>query len=55
MGQGMIIITPSPEEVRGIASQHGIESRVIGEITKEPTITIRNKGIDSDKQKELKF
>jgi phosphoribosylformylglycinamidine cyclo-ligase len=55
MGQGMIIITPSPNEVMSVANQHGIESRVIGEVTKEPTIIIRNKGINSDKQKELKF
>src|SRR3989338_5928951 len=55
MGQGMIIITPSPDEVMSVANQHEIENRVIGEITKEPTIRIRNKGINSDKQKELKF
>src|SRR3989344_3327047 len=55
MGQGMVIITPNPDEVISVANQHGIESRVIGEITKEPTIRIRNKGINSDKQKELKF
>ena len=55
MGQGMIIITPSPDEVMNIANQHRVESRVIGEVTKEPIIRIRNKGINADKQKELKF
>ncbi|MEK6939440.1 MAG: AIR synthase-related protein [Nanoarchaeota archaeon] len=55
MGQGMIIITPNSGEVIDVANQHGIKSTVIGEITNEPTITIRNKGINSDKQKELKF
>ena len=55
MGQGMIIITPSPDEVMKIANQHGIESQVMGEVTKEPGIRILNKGINSDKQKELKF
>ncbi|MBI2047100.1 hypothetical protein HYT26_02985 [Candidatus Pacearchaeota archaeon] len=55
MGQGMIIITPNPDEVISVAEQHGIESRVIGEVTKEPTIRIRNKGINSDKQKEIIF
>ncbi len=55
MGQGMIIIAPSPDEVISVANQHGIESRVIGEITKDPTIKIQNKGINSDKQRELQF
>lgn len=55
MGQGMIIVTPEPDDVISVAEQHGIESRVIGEVTKEQNIRIRNKGINSDKQKELKF
>lgn len=55
MGQGMIVITPCPEEVIETANQHGVESRVIGEVTKEPSIRIKNKGISSNKQKELKF
>lgn len=55
MGQGMIVVTPSPDEVITVANQHGIESRVIGEVIKEQGIKIRNKGINSDKQKELEF
>ncbi len=55
MGQGMIVITPNPDTVMKIAGQYEIESKVGGEITKEPGIRIRNKGINSDKQKELVF
>ncbi len=55
MGQGMVVISPNPDEVINVANQHGVESRVIGEVTKEPNIKIKNKGINSDKQKELKF
>jgi phosphoribosylformylglycinamidine cyclo-ligase len=55
MGQGMIIITPNPDEVINVAGQHEIESKIIGEITKEPTIKILNKGINSGKQKILEF
>lgn len=55
MGQGMIVITPSPDEVMNVAKQHGIESRVIGEVTKKSTIQIKNKGLNADKQKELEF
>ncbi len=55
MGQGMIIITPSPEEVIKVADHHSIESKVIGEVTKEAGIRIRNKGINSVQQKEIRF
>lgn len=42
-GQGMVLITPKPEEVINIASKHGIYSERIGEVVKEPGIKIRNK------------
>ena len=48
MGQGMIIITPSPDDVIRAAQEHGIESKVIGEVIGEPNIRIKNKGINSD-------
>lgn len=38
MGQGMIIITPSPDEVMRVAIEYGIESKIIGQITKEQNI-----------------
>src|SRR3989344_4374442 len=43
MGQGMLIITLNPDEVMSISNQYRIESRVIGEVTKEPIILIKNK------------
>lgn len=44
MGQGMIVITPDPVEVRDIAGDLGIESSVLGEVTKKPGIVIRSRG-----------
>ncbi|MEK6809749.1 MAG: AIR synthase-related protein [Nanoarchaeota archaeon] len=55
MGQGMIIITPDPDTVINLATQHGIESKIMGEITKQAGITIRNKGINAYAEKELCF
>ena len=55
MGQGMIIVTPCPQAVMKVAKEHGIESKVIGEVTKGPAIRIRNKGINAASQKELVF
>jgi len=54
MGQGMIVITPTPEDVMRIAKEHEIESRVVGEVTKETGIRIKSQGIHS-KDKELLF
>ena len=54
MGQGMIIITPEPEKVINVASFHNIESKIIGEITKNPGITIKSKGYYSEGE-ELRF
>ena len=44
MGQGMIIITPKPDEVIKIAKNYKIESKCIGYITKDPKIRIENRG-----------
>jgi len=44
MGQGMIIVTPEPEEVVGIAKEHCIQGQGIGRVTREPGIRIRNRG-----------
>ncbi|MBI4116279.1 hypothetical protein HY449_00880 [Candidatus Pacearchaeota archaeon] len=54
MGQGMIIITSEPEKVMNVASFHNIESKIIGEITKNPGITIKSKGYYSEEE-ELRF
>ncbi|MBI4151978.1 hypothetical protein HY496_03330 [Candidatus Woesearchaeota archaeon] len=45
MGQGMLLVTPKPEEIMHIAQNHGIQSKVVGEITEKPEIVIRSKGI----------
>lgn len=45
MGTGMIIITSTPDDVIRIASEHDIQNRVIGRVTREPTIKIKNKGV----------
>jgi phosphoribosylformylglycinamidine cyclo-ligase len=42
MGQGMVVITPKPEEVMKIAQGHRIESQVIGEVRNNPEIRITN-------------
>lgn len=55
MGQGMIIVTPTPDDVIRVASDYSIESKVIGEIYSKPNITIRNRGLNSGKNKELIF
>lgn len=40
MGQGMLIITGTPDKVLKIAKKHGIEAQVAGEVTDKPGITI---------------
>ena len=55
MGQGMIIVTPEPEKVMAVAEEYNIDSKVIGQVSSEPTIRIRNKGLNSDRQKTLAF
>lgn len=44
MGQGMLIITPKPDEVIRIAKEHNIESKVAGEIVSKPGIVVKSKG-----------
>ncbi|MDP3882149.1 MAG: lyase family protein [Nanoarchaeota archaeon] len=41
MGQGMLVITPDPARVIEIASQHGIEAKIAGEIVQSPGILIK--------------
>lgn len=55
MGQGMIIITPEPNDVIRVANEHGIESRVIGEVSSKPGIRIRNRGLNQNETPELQF
>ncbi len=54
MGQGMIIVTPKPEEVIRIAEGYSILAKCIGRVVSEQGIRIRNKGaMNPDKAKEL--
>ena len=55
MGQGMLIITPEPNEVIKIAAKHNIVSEEVGYITSNSGIEIRNKGINSSKERVLYF
>jgi len=44
MGQGMLIITSSPEKVIFLSSKHRIRAKEIGKITDKPGITIVSRG-----------
>lgn len=55
MGQGMILVAPSPEAIIAVAKEHGIEAKVIGKITKEPGIQLISKGYNAKKETWLKF
>lgn len=46
MGQGMLLISQSPEDVMAVAFEHGIESKVVGRITDDSHITINSAGIE---------
>ena len=41
MGHGMIIATPSPQEIIKVAQAHNIEAQVVGTVTRDPAIRIR--------------
>ena len=44
MGQGMIIVTPKPDEVIKVATDYVIQAQNIGRVTKEQGIRIKNRG-----------
>jgi len=44
MGQGMLIVSPEPDNVMAVAQSHGIESKVVGEIDDKPGIKLVSKG-----------
>lgn len=44
MGQRMLVITSDPDTVIRIGQQHGKESKVVGEVTRDPSIVITSKG-----------
>jgi len=55
MGQGMLIISPKPDDVVKIASSHGIESKPVGRIRHGIEIEIKNKGIFKERDMYIKF
>jgi phosphoribosylformylglycinamidine cyclo-ligase len=55
MGQGMIVITPEPDEVMKISGKFGIESKIVGNVSEDPGIIITNKGLNSNQEPTLKF
>lgn len=55
MGQGMAIITPDPDAAIKIAMSHGIEAKIIGEVTKDPEIVVANQGLNKAKENWLSF
>lgn len=48
MGPGMLALTPRPQAVMDVASEYGISSQVIGQVTREPGINIRSKGTEHE-------
>lgn len=55
MGQGMALITPQPEEAIKIAEAHGLEAKIIGEITESPEIVVSNQGLNKAEDQWLTF
>ena len=55
MGQGMLVVTPEPEQIIRIAKQFDIDSKIVGKISEEKGITISNKGYYSKDKLILKF
>ncbi len=51
MGQGMVIITPSPSDVIAIAKAHDMSAKIIGEIIRQPSISIVSRGAKSTGKK----
>ena len=44
MGQGMLLITPQPQDVLAVARQHDIQAQVVGEVTAQPGIHLHSQG-----------
>jgi len=54
MGQGMMLVTPEPENVLAEAKNAGLEARMVGRVVKEPRVKIVSKGVEKPGQ-ELTF
>ncbi len=55
MGQGMLILSPQPDQVLALAQRSSITAKVVGRVREKPGITIKNKGFFADQNKELAF
>ncbi|MFA5995784.1 MAG: AIR synthase-related protein [Patescibacteria group bacterium] len=55
MGNGMLIITPEPEQIMSIAKQYNIKAQVAGKIISDKKINIKNKGYFQKQQSTLIF
>lgn len=44
MGQGMVIIAPEPSQIIEIANRHQIDAKIIGTVTSDASIRVKNKG-----------
>lgn len=50
MGPGMVVATPEPDKVLAEAKEQGIDAQVIGQVTDEPGIRIKNRGVVQDEE-----
>lgn len=50
MGNGMIIITPKPDDIIRIAKKYEIDAKIIGKISSDNSIKIRNMGYNKNKE-----
>jgi phosphoribosylformylglycinamidine cyclo-ligase len=50
MGPGMVVATPEPARVLAEARAQGIDAQIIGQVTDEPGIRIRNRGAVQDEE-----
>ena len=50
MGNGMIIITPKPDDVIRIAKKYEIDAKIIGKISSDNSIKIKNIGYNKNKE-----
>ncbi len=55
MGQGLLLVTPEPDEVVRQADAEGFEARLAGHISEEPVIDIVSKGFRRTSQQYLNF
>lgn len=54
MGNGVLVVSPDPEYIMSRAKKYGVESKTVGQITKEPLIKIKSTGKFS-KGETMKF